>query len=210
MLLLILLLLHLGASMAPSKRPAAKDPGKTTSSKRKTAAKASGGKSSQAAVGKVSGKDRAGSGGRRRQTSGSLGTPMKKTNDSGKSKSSARGGSRGRKESLSSSRNQEEANQTVQEEDSEAEDFEQDPVVEPDQLLFVDASLPRPSLKFDKAISNLPPGSALLVRHLLPSGKVDVDAFYYLDSRIAQKDGLLCSCTFLGASGKAHSDLQNI
>ena len=54
------------------------------------------------------------------------------------------------------------------------------------------------------------PGSALIVRHLLNSGSKDVDALYYVHDRRFQEDGVLCECTFVGASGKAHSDFQNI
>ena len=157
-----------------------------------------------AAVKPKKGKDQ--SVGRGRPLNRSSGSAMKHSGSDKPTSARRRDGSHSRTDSKESQH----AKDACIEEDSESGEFDDDPAVDPDELVFVDATAPRSSLKFDKEIGKLPPGSALLVRHLMPSGKVDVDAFYYLDARVAQKDGLLCECTFLGASGQAHSDLQNI
>ena len=96
--------------------------------------------------------------------------------------------------------------------DSFATDAEaaSDAEVAPKDGRFLDITSFKTGLPFDATAAKILPGSALVVRHLLNSGSKDVDALYYVHDRRFQEDGVLCECTFVGASGKAHSDFQNI
>ena len=96
--------------------------------------------------------------------------------------------------------------------DSFATDAEaaSDSEVAPKDGRFLDITSFKTGLPFDATAAKILPGSALVVRHLLNSGSKDVDALYYVHDRKFQEDGVLCECTFVGASGKAHSDFQNI
>ena len=96
--------------------------------------------------------------------------------------------------------------------DSFATDAEaaSDAEVAPKDGRFLDITSFNTGLPFDATAAKILPTSALVVRHLLNSGSKDVDALYYVHDRRFQEDGVLCECTFVVASGKAHSDFQNI
>ena len=99
------------------------------------------------------------------------------------------------------------------EEDDEAEDdFEPDRVVNPTSggLPYYDALARGAGKVFPRMLAKLKPGKALLTVHYQENGARDVDALYFIHDVRPDPDGALISPSFLGASGKAHADLQNV
>ena len=100
---------------------------------------------------------------------------------------------------------------TDTEADPDSDSVAEEPVeTAPKDGRFLDVTAYKTGLPFDATAAKILPGSALVVRHLLMTGAKDVDALYYVHDCRHQVDGVLCECTFVGASGKAHSDFQNI
>ena len=52
--------------------------------------------------------------------------------------------------------------------------------------------------------------TALHVVHYQRDGSLDVEAIYFVHATKVQEEGFLVEASFLGASGKAHADLQNV
>ena len=99
------------------------------------------------------------------------------------------------------------------EEDDEAEDdFVNDRVVDPTpgDLPYYDAIARGSGKAFPRMLAKLKPGKALQAIHYLDNGALDVEALYFIHDVLPDPDGALVNASFLGASGKAHSDLQNV
>ena len=99
------------------------------------------------------------------------------------------------------------------EEGDEAEDdFVNDGVVDPSSgsLPFYDALARGAGKAFPRMLAKLKPGKALQAVHYLDNGAKDVEAVYFIHDVLPDPDGALVTASFLGASGKAHADLQNV
>ena len=103
--------------------------------------------------------------------------------------------------------------QSLAEEDDEADDdFENDRVVDPapGSLSYYDALARGAGKAFPGMLAKLKPGKALQAIHFLENGLPDVEALYFVHEVLPDPDGALVNASFIGASGKAHSDIQNV
>ena len=104
----------------------------------------------------------------------------------------------------------------MEEGDEDDDDFTPDHVVEPEppvkttKLRFFDALARGASKHFTNMSAKLVAGLGLQVVHFLQDGTTDVEALYYVHDAKEQEDGLLVEASFIGASGKAHADYQDI
>jgi hypothetical protein len=104
----------------------------------------------------------------------------------------------------------------AEEDDEDEDDFTPDRTVDPgpppksSKPLFFDALARGAAKHYSRMSSKVQPGTALHSIHYQRDGSVDVECLYYVHATKVQEEGLLVEATFLGPSGKAHSDLQNI
>ena len=104
------------------------------------------------------------------------------------------------------------AESLAEEEDEADDDFENDRVVDPvrGSLAYYDAIARGAGKAFPGMLAKLKPGKALQAVHYLPDGSPGVEALYFVHDVEPDPDGALVNASFIGASGKAHSDLQNV